>query len=643
MIKIHIDIETYSSADLSKCGVYKYAEATDFSILLFSYSIDDGPVQIIDLACGEMIPAEIISALSDPSVIKWAFNAAFERVCISRYLGLPTGSYLDPAQWRCSMVWAATLGLPLSLSGVGEVLSLDKQKLAEGRDLIDLFCKPCISETGECVKNDPLGYPEKWIVFKRYNARDVDVEMSIQTRLAPFPVSARIWNEYSLDQQINDRGIAVDTELVKRAVILHERCRMQLISNLKALTHLENPASAAQMKTWLGENGLKAESLCKKDVEYFLKSASPSLRKILTLWQQLSKSSVKKYQAIDAAVCADGRVRGMFAFYGAARTGRWAGRLAQLQNLPQNHLPDLCNARTLLKHDPDAFELKFDDTLNALSQLIRTAFVPKPGTRLIVSDYSAIEARVIVWLAGEEWRQAVFANGGGIYCASAAKMFKVPVEKNGINSNLRQKGKVAELALGYGGSVGALKAMGALENGLSERELQPLVDAWRQANPKIVKLWWDVDHAAIEAVCHRHTQVTHGISFSYISGILFVKLPSGRSLAYAKPRIGENKFGGPCIVYEGIGVDKKWRLINTYGPKLVENIVQAISRDLLAFAMNTMKEYSIVMHVHDEIVLEAGPETSLKSICDLMSITPPWANGLLLKSEGYETDFYRKD
>ena len=646
MKTLSIDIETYSSINLQKAGVYRYVEAPDFEILLFSYSADGGEVLVVDLAQGETIPLEVIAALKDGAVTKWAFNATFERICLSRYLGLPTGDYLEPDSWRCSMIWAATMGLPLSLEGVGTVLGLEKQKLTEGKDLIKYFCQPCAptKTNGQRTRNRPIHAPEKWVSFKRYNIRDVEVEMAIQEKLAKFPVPESIWEEYHIDQEINDRGVALDMEIVKQAIGMDGRSRAELMEAMKSITALENPNSVQQMKAWLSDNGMETETLGKKAVAEMIKTAPPELQTVLTLRQQLAKSSVKKYQAMETAVCTDGRARGMFQFYGANRTGRWAGRIIQMQNLPQNHLDDLTEARGLVHNgDFDAVEMLYEDVPDTLSQLIRTAFVPREGAKFIVSDFSAIEARVIAWLAGEEWRQKVFAEGKDIYCASASQMFKVPVEKHGINGHLRQKGKIAELALGYGGSVGALKAMGALEMGLTEDELHPLVDAWRQANPKIVQFWWDVDRAAMEAVRYKHTNETHGITFTCRSGMLFITLPSGRQLAYVKPKIGENKFGGSCITYEGVGGTKKWERLDSYGPKFVENIVQATARDILCHSMKTLRHCSIVMHIHDELVIEADPRVSLDVVCEQMGRTPAWAKGLLLRADGYETNFYRKD
>lgn len=646
MKTLSIDLETYSSADISKTGVYRYSESPDFEILLFSYSIDGAPVQLVDLTCGERIPAEVEEALSDPSVTKWAFNASFERICLSRWLGLPSGTYLEPQQWRCSMIWSAYLGLPLSLAGVGAVLKLDKQKLDTGKDLIRYFCKPCrpTKKNGGRTRNLPRHDPGKWEQFKSYNLRDVETEMEIQKKLARFPVPEFVWDEYYLDQEINDRGIRLDMQLVASAIDVDGQSRKDLIEKMHTLTALENPNSVAQMKAWLTEHGMEIESLGKKEVAAMLKDAPPDLRDALVLRQQLAKSSVKKYQAMRNCVCDDGRVHGMFMFYGANRTGRFAGRLVQLQNLPQNHMNDLEQARELVRRgDYDSLKMLYDSVPDVLSELIRTAFIPYEGGKFIVADFSAIEARVIAWMADEKWRLEVFKNGGDIYCASASQMFGVPVEKHGVNGHLRQKGKIAELALGYGGSVGALKAMGALDMGIPEEELKPLVDAWRDANPNITELWWDVDRAIKEAVAGRTTSETHGIQFVYQSGFLFICLPSGRRLAYVKPRIGENRFGGESVTYEGIGGTKKWERFESYGPKFVENIVQALSRDILCYAMKTLRCCNIVAHVHDEIIIEADPNVSLEAICEQMGRTPPWAKGLILRADGYETLFYKKD
>ena len=646
MQTLSIDLETYSDQPLAKTGVYRYVESPDFEILLFAYSVDGGSVQQIDLACGEKIPPAILAALEDDKVIKWAFNANFERICLSRFLGYPTGDYLEPDSWRCSMVWAAYMGLPLSLEGAGAVLGLEKQKLAEGKDLIKYFCQPCAptKSNGLRTRNLPKHAPDKWLTFKKYNIRDVETEMSIQARLLKYPVPDSVWEEYRLDQEINDRGVGLDMELVRQAIQMDGRSRSELTQAMKELTSLDNPNSVQQMKQWLADNGVETDTLGKKAVAELLKTAPQQLQKVLTLRQQLAKSSVKKYQAMETAVCADGRARGMFQFYGANRTGRWAGRIIQMQNLPQNHLDDLSEARGLVRAGGfDALEMLYEDVPDTLSQLIRTAFVPQENRKFIVADFSAIEARVIAWFAGEKWRQDVFAEGKDIYCASASQMFGVPVEKHGVNGHLRQKGKIAELALGYGGSVGALKAMGALEMGLHEDELPALVSAWRQANPKIVQFWWAVDRAVMDAVTRKTTTKTHGIIFSARNGMLFITLPSGRSLAYVKPKIGTNKFGGDCITYEGVGGTKKWERMESYGPKFVENIVQATSRDILCYAMQTLRCCSIVMHIHDEVVIEADRRMSLQAVCDQMGRTPPWAKGLQLRADGYETDFYKKD
>ena len=646
MKTLSIDIETYSDVQLPKSGVYRYCESDNFEILLFAYSVDSQPVQVVDLACGETIPEEIIAALEDDTVIKWAFNAAFERICLSRFLGYPAGTYLNPESWRCSMIWAATMGLPLSLEGVGAVLGLEKQKLTEGKDLIKYFCQPCAAtkSNGGRTRNRPFHAPDKWEAFKRYNIRDVETEMGIQHKLRKFPVPDEVWEEYHIDQEINDRGVRLDMELVQQAIAMDTRSREELTAATKDMTALENPNSVQQMKQWLSDNGIETDSLDKKAVAELLKEAPNNLADVLTLRQQLAKSSVRKYQAMEKTVCSDGRARGMFQFYGANRTGRFSGRNIQLQNLPQNHLPDLSEARSLVRNgDFDGIELLYEDVPDTLSQLIRTAFIPRENALFYVADFSAIEARVIAWFAGESWRQQVFEKGGDIYCASASQMFKVPVEKHGINGHLRQKGKIAELALGYGGSVGALKAMGALDMGLSEDELPALVDAWRQANPRIVEFWWAVDRAVMEAVKYKHTTTDYGLTFSCKSGMLFITLPSGRKLAYVKPKIGTNKFGGSCITYEGVGGTKKWERLDSYGPKFVENIVQATARDILCYAMKTLRCCSIVMHIHDELVIEADPKVSLDAICEQMGRTPPWAKGLLLRADGYTTPFYKKE
>ena len=636
MNSISIDIETYSSADLSKAGVYRYAEAPGFKVLLFGYSVDGGPAEVVDLEHGETIPDSVIAALADPSVMKWAFNASFERICLSRMLGMPTGTYLDPAQWRCSMVWAATLGLPQSLEGAGAVLGLPKKKLAEGKSLIRRYCVPGKAMTYLC---DP-----KWKDFVEYNRRDVEAEMQVKEKLAKFPVPDDVWEQYRLDQEINDRGVLLDMELVKQALAFDGISRSRLTSEMKKLTALENPNSVVQMKLWLAENGVEAETLGKKAVAELLKSAPEELREPLRLRLQLAKSSVKKYAAMQNAVCADGRARGMFRFYGAARTGRWSGKLIQMQNLRRNDMSDLGEARGLVRsNDYEMTAALYGDVPDVLSQLVRTAFIAPPGKKLIVADFSAIEARVLAWLAGEGWRMDAFAGGKDIYCASASQMFGVPVEKHGVNGHLRQKGKIAELALGYGGSVGALKAMGAIEMGLDGDELPGLVSSWRDANPAIVQFWWDVDEAVKLAVKRKASSTVREIGFECRSGMLFITLPSGRKLSYPKPRMGENRFGGESVTYEGVGATKKWERIESYGPKFVENIVQAVSRDLLAEAMLRLRDRSIVMHIHDELVIEADIGDSLGEICRIMAETPPWADGLLLRADGYETKFYRKD
>ena len=643
---INIDLETFSSVNLAKSGVYRYAEAKDFEILLFGYSIDGGAPRVIDLANGEQLPYEVLSAITDPAVLKWAFNAQFERVCLSRYLNLPAGRYLDPSSWRCTLVWAATLGLPLSLEGVGAVLGLEKQKLKEGKDLIRYFCTPAKQEDGTLCRHLPADDPQRWDAFKSYNLRDVETEMGIQKRLSKFPVPDAEWENYLLDQQINDRGIMLDRRLVKQAIACDVSFKENNMALARRITGLENPNSPMQLKEWLYQNGVITDSLSKNAVAELLEKAQNKAKHALMLRRELAKSSVKKYTAMETVVGSDSRARGLIQFYGANRTGRYSGRLIQVQNLPQNHLPDLEQARTLIRNGQfEAAEILYDSVPAMLSELIRTAFIPKPGCRFYVADFSAIEARVIAWLAGEHWRQQVFADGGDIYCASASQMFHVPVEKHGINGHLRQKGKIAELALGYGGSVGALKAMGALQMGLAEEELKPLVDAWRKANPQIVQLWWAVDRTVKDCVKQKTTTQTHGIRFMYQSGILFIVLPSGRRLAYVKPRMGENKFGGEAVTYEGVGTAKKWERIESYGPKFVENIVQAIARDILAEAMLRLDKagYKIVMHVHDEVVIEAPMASSLEDICFIMGQTPVWAGGLLLRADGYVCDFYRKD
>ncbi len=659
IITLSIDLETYSDVDLKVGGVYRYALSPSFVILLFAYSVNGGAVHVVDLASGETIPDEVLAALVDNDVEKWAYNAQFERVCLSVWLrknypqyfrsySIPSdtvGDYLDPSSWKCSRIWGAYMGLPLSLKGIGTVLKLDEQKMTEGADLIRFFCRPCrpTKSNGGRTRNLPCHAPEKWEQFKSYNKRDVEVELAIKEKLAKFPVPDFIWDEYHLDQEINDRGILLDMRLVEQAIAIDARTKGQLRFRIQQQTGLDNPNSVAQMKNWLADNGIETDSLDKRAVQEIISRSDGPVVDVLTCRQQLAKSSVSKYAAMRNAVCADGRARGMFQFYGASRSGRWSGKIIQLQNLPQNHMDDLAEARALVRDgNYTALELLYDDIPDTLSQLIRTAFIPRVGCKYIVADFSAIEARVIAWLAGELWRMKVFEDGGDIYCASASQMFKMPVVKNGVNGHLRQKGKIAELALGYGGSVGALKAMGALEMGLTEDELQPLVDSWRQANPHIVRFWWEVDTAVKECIRKRVPTGTHGLRFTYQSGMLFITLPSGRRLAYVKPRIGENRFGGESVTYMGIGGTKKWERIETFGGKLTENVVQAIARDTLVYAMTTLRHCSIVGHVHDELIIECSPDVSLDAVCEQMGRTPPWADGLSLRADGYNCVFYQK-
>ena len=642
MNEILMDIESFSSVDLTKAGVYRYAESPDFTVLLFAYSVDGGEVQVVDLACGEEIPADIVEALSDDSVIKWSYNNNFERVSLSNYFG----TWFEPGSWRCTMVWAAYLGLPRSLEDVGAVLGLEKQKLSEGKELIRYFCVPCkpTKANGGRTRNLPEHDREKWERFKAYNLRDVEAEMQIQQRLAKFPVPDFVWEEYRQDQEINDRGIGVDMEMVAQAIAMDGRSKSELSAAMQELTELENPNSVQQMKQWLSENGIETDSLDKKAVAGLLQDAPEPLKTVLTLRQQLAKSSVKKYQAMENAVCADSRAHGMFAFYGANRTGRFSGRIIQLQNLYKNTMPDLAQARELVRcGDFEALEILYDSVPEVLSELIRTAFVPQDGRKFIVADFSAIEARVLAWLAGEKWVSEVFEKGGDIYCETASRMFHCKVEKHGENADLRQKGKQAVLSCGYGGSSGALKAMGALEAGMTEDELQPLVDSWREANPNIVQLWWAVDRAVKECIKKRMPTETHGIRFDYQSGMMFATLPSGRRLAYVKPRIGENRFGGESVTYMGVGGTKKWERLESYGAKFVENLVQGIARDILCYAMQTLKNCAIVAHVHDEIIIEADRRMSVEAVCEQMGRTPPWAKGLLLRADGYSCEWYRKD
>ena len=650
MTHLSLDLETKSSVDIMKSGVYRYAEAEDFAILLFGYAVDSGAVQVIDVANGERIPQEILDALTDDKITKWAFNANFERVCLSRYLS-DLGKRLDPSHenyplsrdrirflspcsWRCTMVWTAYMGLPLSLAAVGSVLGLEGQKMTEGKALIRRFSVPPFHE--------PAG--DKWELFKSYNRRDVEVEMAIQKRLSKYPVPQSVWDEYVLDQEINDRGIRLDMPLVENAVKMDATTKEKLTDRLKALTGLENPNSVVQMKEWLKAHGVETESLDKKSVTALLKIAHAPISNVLALRQQLAKSSVKKYQTMQNTVCSDDRARGMFQFYGANRTGRFSGRHIQLQNLPRNYLIDLECARDLVRQGNYAtLEMLYESVPDVLSQLTRTAFIPKEGRKFIVADFSAIEARVLSWLAKEKWRMDIFAKNGDIYCATASRMFHCNVVKHGENGHLRQYGKVAELSSGYGGSVGALKAFGALESGMKEDELKPLVDAWRAANPNIVNFWWAVDRAAKDCIKERSKTVTHGIKFICQSGMMFIELPCGRRLAYAKPRIGENKFGGESITYMGLNTAKKWVRIESYGPKLVENITQAISRDILCYAMQALRSMDIVAHVHDEIIIECDKCSSLSTVCEQMARTPPWAEGLLLRADGFECSFYQKD
>lgn len=656
---LSLDLETKSSVDIAKCGVYKYAESPDFEILLFGVSVNHGPITVYDLACGDEVPEEIIAALPDDRVTKFAYNATFERVCLSVWLrknypqhfrtysvrGDPVQNYLDPSSWKCTMVCAAYNGLPLGLDKVGAVLGFEEQKLKEGKELVKYFCCPCrpTKKNGGRTWNLPHHAPEKWALFKKYNERDVQVEMQIQERLKNYQVPDFVWDEYHLDQEINDRGIMIDQEMVSQALRIDELSKSDLTARMRQKTGLENPGSVVQMKNYLAENGMEVDTLGKKDVAAMIKAAPENLAEVLALRLQLAKSSVRKYQAMQNAVCADGRCHGMFQFYGANRSGRWAGRLIQLQNLPQNHLEDLEAARGLVKvGDYEMLDMLYDSVPGVLSELIRTAFIPRPGYKFIVSDFSAIEARVLSHLAHEEWRAEVFREGRDIYCESASRMFGVPVEKHGQNSHLRQRGKVAELALGYGGSIGALRAMGATDMGIPEEELQPLVNMWRSSNPNIVAYWWAVDRAVKDAITQRTRTQVGDITFEMRNGMLFITLPSGRKLAYVKPRIGENRFGGESVTYMGIDATKHWSRIESYGPKFVENIVQAVSRDILAYAMRTLSHCFICGHVHDELIIECSPDVSLDAICQQMGRTPPWIPGIELRADGYECTFYQK-
>lgn len=653
-----IDIETRSDKDISKCGVYAYTDTPYFDILLFAYSIDGQPVQVVDTANGEEIPENVLAAFADETIIKRAFNCNFERVCLSKYLREndpqyfqsysisedTVGDYLSPESWHCSMIHARTLGLPSSLAEVGKVLGIEQQKMTEGKALIKFFCTPYDTIDGVPQFHNPKDYPEKWEIFKAYNKRDVEAELEIDRKLSRFPVPDFIWQEFYLDQEINDRGILVDMQLADAALHLDAEAKSKLTAEMQRLTGVENPNSVYQLLDWLETQGYKSDSLGKSQVQELIKTAKEPVKSVLEMRLQLSKSSVKKYQAMEAAKCKDNRVRGMFSFYGASRTGRFCSKIIQIQNLPQNHLPDLSEARELVKCSPfEDVQMLYDDVPDTLSQLIRTAFIPRQGMKFIVADFSAIEARVIAWLAGEKWRMKAFANGEDIYCASASKMFGVPVVKHGENGHLRQKGKVAELACGYGGSVGAMKAMGADALGLSDAELKQIVTDWREASPHITELWWAVDRAVKKAIKEKTATETHGLKFSYASGFLFIELPSGRRLAYAKPRIGENQFGGESVTYMGINAQKKWDRLETFGGKLTENICQSIARDLLMYSMQTLSHCFIVAHVHDEIIMETSKDVSLEVICQQMAKTPEWAKGLILRADGYECEFYKKD
>lgn len=655
---ITIDIETKSDKDISKCGIYAYTDTPYFDILLFAYSIDGQPVQVVDTANGEEIPENVLAALVDENVIKRAFNVNFERVCLSKYLrkNYPqyfqsysidedtVGDFLNPESWHCSMIHARTLGLPSSLAEVGKVLGIEQQKMTDGKALVKFFCVPYDTVDGVPQFHNPKDYPDKWEIFKAYNKRDVEAELEIDRKLSRFPVPDFIWQEFYLDQEINDRGILVDMQLADKAINLDAEAKEELTAEMKRLTGVENPNSVYQLLDWLETQGYKSDSLGKAQVQELIKTAKEPVKSVLQMRLQLSKSSVKKYTAMKNTACSDNRARGMFSFYGASRTGRWAGRNVQLQNLPQNHLPDLTEARELVKYGSfEDIQMLYDDVPDTLSQLIRTAFIPRQGMKFIVADFSAIEARVIAWLAGEEWRMKAFANGEDIYCASASKMFGVPVVKHGENGHLRQKGKISELACGFGGSVGAMKAMGADSLGLSDTELKQIVTDWREASPHITEFWWAVDRAVKKAVKEKTATKTHGLLFSYEAGFLFIRLPSGRRLAYAKPYIGKNKFGGESVTYMGINAQKKWDRLESYGPKFVENCVQGIARDLLMYSMQTLSQYFIVGHIHDEMIIECPKDTKLDEICQQMARTPDWAKGLLLRADGYECSFYKKD
>ena len=644
MNDMHIDLETYCSVPLPRTGVYPYAEAEDFEILLFGVSVDGGPVTVYDLARGDSLPGDILDALPDERVIKYAHNASFERICLSRLLRdsgrLRPGEFLSPAGWRCTMVWSAYAGLPLSLKTVGDALHLQEGKMDEGKDLIRFFCGPCKptrSNEGR-TRNRPEDAPEKWEMFKSYNRRDVEVEMEIAKRLSAIPVPEEVWRQYHESEEINDRGIAVDKALVRSAIRLDAAAQDILSEEMRELTEVENPRSVQQMKEWLVKNGLEVDSLGKKEVAALIATAPEPLRTVLTLRSEIAKSSVKKYTAMRSALCRDGRLRGMFMFYGANRSGRFSGRIVQLQNLYRNSMPDLAEARALVKKgDFESIEMLYDSVPEVLAECTRTAFVPSPGNHYVVADFSAIEARVLAWMAGEAWRQKVFEDGGDIYCASASQMFGVPVVKHGENGHLRQKGKIAELALGYGGSVGALKAMGALEMGLNEGELQPLVDAWRSANPKIVAFWWNVDKAVKTAIKEQSTRKVGCLTFSYGRGCLFIHLPSGRQLCYVHPRIGTNRFGGESIEYMGMDATKHWGRIESYGPKFVENCIAEGSpvitdRGLVPIERVTpdVKVWDGERYVHHGGVIRKGVQPTVA--VDGLRMTPDhW----VLSSEGW--------
>ena len=671
MKNLSIDIETYSSVDLSKCGVYKYVESDDFQILLFAYSIDYGKVQVIDLACGEDIPEEVIKALDDKNVKKWAFNANFERICLSKYLN----KELSPLSWRCTMVWCATLGLPLSMDKVGEVLKLENKKLKEGKNLIKYFCSPYKESEATCkdygsnnkrIRNLPIHDIDKWEKFKEYNKRDVYVELDIQRRLAKFPVSEREWENYEIDQFINDRGIMLDMEFVKNAIDCDKKHREEVITKAKELTNIKNPNSTYQLKKWLETKGIKTTSLSKASVDKILKDVDKSLKnskaitnevnevneikevkEVLNLRRELSKSSVKKYVIMETVVNKDNRSRGLIQFYGGSKTGRFAGRLIQVHNLPQNHMKDLQVARSLVKSGNfEALDFLYDSRSSVLSELIRTAFVPKKGHKFVIADFSSIEARVLAYMANEKWRLDVFEKDKDIYLASAREMFKKEVATNGMSQNLRQKGKIAELALGYGGGVGALRVMGATKMGIEEEELQTIVNSWRNANMSITRFWWGIDRAVKNVILTKNPIKVYEMSIFYEDNMLFIVLPSKRKLCYRNPEIITNKFNGTSVTYEGIGSNHKYVKIETYGPKFVENIVQGISRDLLCEAMKNLRErgFEIVMHVHDEVVVEVCEGKDLQEeVCNIMSIPPSWATDLKLMAKGFESYFYKKD